>query len=199
MTTQGDDPRRLAAVRSSGLLLGGADATFDRAARTAARCTRAPVALVTVVGAARQHFVGQFGLTGELAAQRSTPLGSSRCRVVVAADEPVVAADAATHEVLGCLPPIEGLPVGAYLGVPLRDADGVTLGAVCVVAPTPRPWEDEDVTALEDVASFLQAHLTLRATTRDLRSLSTTPAAPRVARGRRRGGCRSLPLPPRRR
>lgn len=194
---QADDPQRVAAVRSSGLLLGRSDATFDRAARTAARCTGAPVALVTIVGGARQHFVGAFGLTGDLAERRSSPLATSRCRIVVAADEPVVAGDAATHAALGDLAPIDGLPVGAYLGVPLRDADGVTLGAVCVVAPTPRTWEDADVTALQDIAGFLQAHLTLRATTQELRGRATTPV---VRTRRRRGGsCSSLPLPPRRR
>ncbi len=194
---QGDDPQRLAAVRGSGLMMTQDDPTFDRAARMAARATGSPVALVSVVGAARQHFVGQFGLAGELAARRGSPIRTSCCRLVVTADEPVVVADAAADATLAALAPIDGLPIGAYAGVPLRDADGITLGAVCAVWPVPHVWDDGDVTALEDVASFLQAHLTLRATTRELRGVATTPVA---ARRRRAGhGCRTLPLPPRRR
>lgn len=194
---QGDDPQRLAAVRGSRLMIGQADPAFDRAARTAARATGAPVALVSVVGAARQHFVGQFGLIGDVAVRRGSPISSSCCQLVVAQDAPLVVDDASRHEAISALDPIVGLEIGAYAGVPLRDGDGVTLGAVCAVAPTPRSWEEADVTALEDVASFLQAHLTLRATTRELRGLST----PVMTRRRRRTGhgCRALPLPPRRR
>ncbi len=193
----GDDPRRLAAVRGSRLMLGQADPAFDRAARTVARATGAPVALVSVVGAARQHFAGQFGLDGDLAERRGSPISSSCCRLVVLEDGPVVASDTAQHRGISALDPIEGLVVGAYAGVPLRDGDGVTLGAVCAVAPVPRAWTDADVTVLEDVASFLQAHLTLRATTRELRGLSTdiTPRRRRSAGH----GCRTLPVPPRRR
>lgn len=173
---QDDDRRRLAAVRGSGLMVGVADPTFDRAARTAARCTGAPVALVSIVGSARQHFIGQVGLEGDLAARRGSPIQTSCCALVVRADTPVVAEDAREHPDLALLPPIDGLTVGAYAGVPLHDADGVVLGAVCAVAPSPRRWSDDDVASLEDVAAFLQAHLTLRATTRELRGIATTPA-----------------------
>lgn len=196
MTMQGDDRQRLSAVRGSGLMVRDADPTFDRAARTVARATSAPVALVSIVGSARQHFVGQFGLDGELAQRRGSPISSSCCRLVVTDDAPVVVGDTAQHAVLGALPPIDGLRIGAYAGVPLRDGDGVTLGAVCAVAPGPRAWDPDDVIALEDVASFLQAHLTLRATTRELRGLTTQRG---VRRGRRTvGTCRALPLPRRR-
>lgn len=190
---QGDDRQRLAAVRGSGLMVGTAHPTFDRAARTVARCTGAPVALVSIVGAARQHFVGQWGLDGALAARRGTPISSSCCRFVATADTPVVADDVAKHPDLSPLPPIDGLTVGAYVGVPLRDGDGVPLGAVCAIDHTPRAWTVADVTALEDVASFLQAHLTLRSTTRDLRdgavAARTTTTPRRGARGR---ACDSL-------
>lgn len=186
---QGDDRQRLAAVRSSGLMVGSTDPTFDRAARTVARCTHAPVALVSVVGATRQHFVGQWGLDGALAARRGTPISSSACRFVVTDDAPVVVDDVAGHPDLSRLAPIEGLNVGAYAGVPLHDGDGVPLGAVCAIDHAPRSWTATDVTALEDIASFLQAHLTLRSTTRDLRDVAalsprTTTTPRRRARGR---------------
>lgn len=195
---QGDDPRRLAAVRGSGLMVGAGDPSFDRAARTAALCTGAPVALVSVVGAARQHFIGQHGLEGEVAERRGTPISASCCRLVVEQEAPLVVDDAAVHEAITALDPIPGLPIGAYLGVPLRDADGVLLGAVCAIDVRPRAWTHEDVVALEDVAGFLQAHLTLRAITRELRGRAIQPV--RSARGQgRTASCRSLPVPHRRR
>ena len=184
---QGDDRRRLAAVRGSGLMVGRPDPTFDRAARTVARCTNAPVAWISVLGAARQHFVGQVGLEGEVAAHRGTPIAAACCRYVVAADAPVVADDVTAHPDLAVLPPIDGLVVGAYAGVPLHDADGIVLGAVCAIDHAPRAWTPDDVVSLEDVAGFLQAHLTLRATTRELRGIATTPRTTTTPRRGARG------------
>ena len=39
----------------------------------------------------------------------------------------------------------------AYLGVPLNDTSGATLGALCVIDNKPRVWQAQDVQALQDL------------------------------------------------
>ena len=193
-------PQRLAAVRRSGLLDSPPEAAFDRATSLAARATGAPTALVSIVTDTRQFFKSQVGLTGWAAAERGTPLDHSFCEHVVQREDVLRVTDATDDPVVAGNLAIESLGVRAYLGVPLRDEDGHVLGAVCCVDTTPRDWADEDVETLLDIASFLQAHLTLRATTR---AMADEARSQRAHRGdsRRPGApphgaqCRSLPVP----
>ena len=49
---------------------------------------------------------------------------------------------------------------GAFLGVPLIDSSGTTLGALSVVDPGPRPWALADVALLEQIARSVVTELT---------------------------------------
>lgn len=160
------DPARLASIRRHRLLDTPRDGVFDRAAHLAMRLLDVPLAAVSIVTGAGQHLVGAAGLSGPVAASRRIPATSSLCQDVVCHDTPLAITD------VTCDPTIEpqtanevshgDLRVVAYLGVPLHDADGQVLGSLCVVDHEPRAWTDDDLGALEDLASFVRAELLLR-------------------------------------
>jgi diguanylate cyclase (GGDEF)-like protein len=159
------DPARLALLRASGLLDGAENIVLDRLARLVTRLLHVPVSLVSLVDDQGQHFPGLSGLGGWAGAARGTPLTHSLCRRVVASDAPLVLtnldddADTAVH------PARVDLGVVAYAGVPLRSADGITLGALCAIDTAAVLWTAEQIEILEDLASAAVAEIELRATT----------------------------------
>ena len=160
------DPARLASIRRHRLLDTTQDGVFDRAAHLAARLADAPLATVSIVTGAAQHLVGASGLTGPVSATRRIPATSSLCQDVVCRDTTLVVTDVTRDPTLA---PATAdavasgdLRVAAYLGVPLHDADGQVLGTLCVIDHEPRTWADDDLSALEELASFVRTELLLR-------------------------------------
>ena len=161
-------PRRLAALRATGLLDGSAAPVLDRLARLVTKLLEVPVALVSLVDDSRQHFAGMAGLGDWAGSGRVTPLSRSLCEHVVAADAMLLVEDASTHPLVRENLAFAELGVVAYAGVPLRTAEGQTLGALCAVGTAPRPWRAEQVETLEDLAAAAMAEIELRATTHAL-------------------------------
>src|SRR3712207_9402584 len=89
-----DDPRRLEALRASGLLDTPSEEAFDRLTRLVTRLLGVPVALVTLVDGDRQFFKSSVGLPDVWTSKRGTPLTHSFCQYVVATGEPLVIEDA---------------------------------------------------------------------------------------------------------
>lgn len=79
------------------------------------------------------------------ATERETPLSHSFCQYVVVDGQPLVIEDAHADHRVRDNPAIEALGVVAYLGVPLRDPDGVTSGSLCAIDHQPRQWSDRDL------------------------------------------------------
>jgi signal transduction histidine kinase len=183
------DPARLEALRATDLLAAARDpearAAFDRLARIAARALGVPAALVSLVDADRQVFLGCVGLSGEPGAARETPLSHSVCQHVVADPRPLLIEDARRDPRLA--PGIPGalavrdLGVTAYAGVPLATPDGHVLGAFCAVAAVPRRWTDDDVAVLTDLAAAATAEIALRAAAAAARAARAEAEAARAA------------------
>jgi GAF domain-containing protein len=156
----GDD-RRLTALARTGLSP-AADDRMERVCRLVARLLDVPVALVSLVDDRRQFFPGAHGLDGDLADARQTPLSQSVCRDVVATQSFVRIDDMANDERYDCHPARHELGVGAYLGVPLVDGSGHVLGSLCAISPDARPWSDDDVALMLDLAVGASADLRAR-------------------------------------
>ncbi|MCU1693696.1 MAG: putative sensor protein [Frankiales bacterium] len=92
-------------------------------------------------------------------ATRQGSLEESLCTVTVLSGDVLVAADARSHPWLSDLPPVTTGAVGCYLGVPLRLADGTTVGALCAFSPTPREWTQAQVSLTCDVADVVALEL----------------------------------------
>jgi GAF domain-containing protein len=156
------DPERLAALEATGLAGTGAEEGFDRVARMAAEILNAPVALVSLVDADRQHFKSCLGLPEPWQSRRGTPLSHSFCQHAVAAREALVVDDAREHPVLKTNLAIKDLGVIAYAGVPLIDSSQQALGTLCVIDSRPRRWTTNQLRLLEDLAASVVSEIELR-------------------------------------
>ena len=156
-----DDPVRQAAVaRLVGT--GARSEGLDRLTALAAKLLGTPHAQVSLLSA-EQHVASAVAATG--APEPATPLADSLCTVTVRGRGPLLVSDARSDDRVRTLPPVTGGAVGAYLGVPLVDTDGLLLGALCVFGPDPREWTTEQVGVLGELAPAVVAELELRAVT----------------------------------
>ena len=161
-------PARLAALRVTGLLDGTSNAVLDRLTRLVTRLLGVPIALVSLVDDRGQYFPGLAGLGGWAGEQRSAPLTHSFCKHVVMSESLLLVQDAALHPLVHDNRACTELGVAAYAGVPLRTAEGHTLGALCAIDTNPVDWNAEQLAILEDLAAAAMAEIELRATIRTL-------------------------------
>jgi len=157
-----NDPERLSALADSGALEMAGDAAFERLVRLARQLTGCKIALISMVEAERQSFVGQCGLPDPWATWRQTPLSHSFCQHVVDRAAPLVVRDAREDPLVCDNAAVEDLDVVAYLGVPLVTPEGYVLGSLCAIEDSPRDWSDDDVSALRDLASSVLVEISLR-------------------------------------
>ena len=108
-------------------------AAYDRLSRLGARAVGARAGAVTLVAGGAHEVAGVHGLPAD-----SEP--SDLCRRIVARGREIA------H--------------GAYLGVPVLDADGSAIGTVCV-HDADRTWDADDAALLEDVAALVLAEIEL--------------------------------------
>ncbi|MFG0328502.1 MAG: sensor histidine kinase [Phycisphaerales bacterium] len=150
--------------RVQAVLQPGDEETLDRLSRLAARVTRAPVALVSIVGSDRQYFKSCIGLPEPWRTWRETPLTHSFCQHVVRDEKPLVVRDAREHPALRENLAIRDLKVIAYLGMPLRTAppERTVIGSFCVIDHEPREWEREEIETIEVLASSVMSELNWR-------------------------------------
>ncbi|HET8822610.1 MAG TPA: GAF domain-containing protein [Thermoleophilaceae bacterium] len=147
-----EDPVRLAAIEKTGLVGVKEDPVLHRLTRLAARSLDAPVALLSFVAADRQFFASSWGLPEPWASDRGTDLLHSFCQHVVVSNRPLLVTDARKHPLVQGNRAIEDLDVIAYVGVPMNDSEGNTLGSFCVIDHEPRQWKAADVELLHDFA-----------------------------------------------
>jgi GAF domain-containing protein len=145
-------PRRVARLRELGMG-DSPDPEFDEFARNLAQATGAPFAMVNFIDEGRQYFAGLFpsGRTqasSELAASSAAAVEPGRvmsrdhgfCPHVVVRRLPLVLDDVCDYPRFAGNPVVDEIGIRSYLGAPLIDRTGTTLGTICVVDREPRPW-----------------------------------------------------------
>ncbi|GAB3306602.1 hypothetical protein GCM10027451_14080 [Geodermatophilus aquaeductus] len=153
-----DRPRARAARR---LRLRDASVVLDRLAELAARLVGAPIAQISLLDDVEVVVAGTGLPPGTVG--RESPLDLTACAVPAAERAPVVVPDVHDEPRAAELPQVRAGLVGAYLGVPLIDTAGHTVGVLCVAAPTPRPWSDTDLATLRQLAAAAVSELELAA------------------------------------
>ena len=138
---------------------------FDRLTALAVQMTDAPVAFITLVDAERSYWKSAAGLLRE--GPREDRLESSFSRHVLAADRTVVVPDASAPGRPRPVPDIDGAEVAAWMGVPLRASDDLTLGAFCVADRRARDWHPHQISALEALAGIAGGEVELRRALRE--------------------------------
>ena len=84
----------------------------------------------------------------------------------VAAQEPLIIADARKDPIYRDNPSVRDLQIIAYAGVPLM-VSGHALGAFCVIDSEPHPWSYDEVRVLRDLAECVIHEIDLRTQLRE--------------------------------
>ncbi|MEO7326695.1 MAG: GAF domain-containing sensor histidine kinase [Dokdonella sp.] len=155
-----NEPARLAALRSYGILDTGFEGAFDDIAKIAAYVCRAPIAVVNFIDAERQWFKSEIGL-----GVRETPLTPSICAHAILQTELFVVPDTTLDDRFRFNPLVTGEPgLRFYAGAPLLTSDGLPIGTVCVLDHVARDIDDDQRSTLTSLARQVMAQLELRRT-----------------------------------
>lgn len=125
-------------------------ATLQRVVDLAATFAQSGFAQISLLGEAQYVPVAR----GTLPLLDGTPIPDSLCSITMASGQSVVIGDTSRHSWVRDLPLVAAGAVGSYLGVPLRNSDGVVLGALCVYNKHSTVWPNHLASALEDLLAF---------------------------------------------
>ncbi|RYJ03296.1 MAG: sensor domain-containing diguanylate cyclase [Acetobacteraceae bacterium] len=166
-----NEAARLNALYSYEVLDSACEAAFDDIARLAARLTKRPIALVSLIDADRQWFKARYGLEAT-----ETSRDTAFCaHAILNPDQPLVVPDAALDARFADNPLLQGHPfVRSYTGVPLVNPEGFALGTLCVIDHAPRPTTEEELEILGGLARSVSTALELRRAMHRMRDMALT-------------------------
>jgi GAF domain-containing protein len=161
-------PQRMARLQALGLGT-RPDQEFDEFAAKLAQITGAPYAMVNFVTYREQYFAGLYTPTSAKtgvaleAAQGSTYADQGRemaldhgyCPHVVVRRKALVLDDVCDYPRFAGNPVVDKIGIRSYLGAPLIDRTGTSLGTVCAVATEPRPWGRQGLNTIKSMAAEL--------------------------------------------
>jgi diguanylate cyclase (GGDEF)-like protein/PAS domain S-box-containing protein len=161
-----NEQERLAALLECDVLDTPPDPLFDSITTLAAQVCDAPVALVSLIDRQRQWFKSNHGLSGI----PQTPREIAFCAHAIRGEGLLEVADAARDARFFDNPLVVHDPkIRFYAGMPLRDARGLAVGALCVKDFKPRRLTQSQRQALESLARLAMSVLEQRRGERKLR------------------------------
>lgn len=147
-----NEAERLAALRDSGLIEADLRPTCDRITRLAKRLFSVPMAMVNLVG---EHTVLVKSADGTSAATQ--PRNISFCGHTILSSSALVVPDTLKDERFADNPLVtDDTPVRFYAGYPLSLANGVVVGALCLMDDQPRQFSAQDIASLHDLAALAE-------------------------------------------
>jgi len=156
------DPARLAAVQRLGLFDPRRDETLDHLTTLARSALRVAVTLVAVTDDERQSFKSAAGT----APSDDSPLARSPCADVIETGLPLAIDDAREAALARDRRSLAELGFPAFAGAPVRSRDGHVVATLCALDRAKRPWQEEDLVLLEQLAGAIASHLELAASLR---------------------------------
>jgi PAS domain S-box-containing protein len=140
------------------------DPHLDAICRFVADQCGVPIALVSLVEATEQRFIGRAGT-----ALRGTPRSTSFCATAMMTDSVMVVPDARDDARFADYTIVTGdAGICFYAGAPLITPDGVPLGALCVLDTVPRTdLTDAQIAMLAMMAQAVMDRLVLRRSRRE--------------------------------
>lgn len=154
-----DDPARLRAVEATGLLDTPPDGDYDRLVAMVAEALNVPAAAVSLIDQNRQFIKSGVGLPPDLAVSRQFPIDQSICQYTIDGGEPLIVEDAYLHETLKDHPAVLGKLARSYMGIPLKDNAGLSVGTLCVWDEKPRKWTIGHQQILQDLAWIVRERI----------------------------------------
>ncbi|TVP44525.1 MAG: PAS domain S-box protein [Gemmatimonadales bacterium] len=159
-----DEPERLGALRSYGVLDSEPEGPYDEITALAALICEAPFSMITLVDEDRQWFKSRQGWAVE-ASDRAI----SFCAHTILGPDILVVPDAAEDPRFADNPSVRDSPgVRFYAGAPLVTPEGQALGSLCVVDLVPRTLTADQVQALRVLRNQVMTLLELRRKSRRL-------------------------------
>ena len=154
-----DEARRLAALSMTGLLDTQPEEVFDRVTWLASHATECPMALLTLLSSRRQWFKSRLGME-----QSETARALAFCSHTIVQDDLFVVEDAHDDARFADNQLVTGAPyIRFYAGFPLRDANGLALGALCVLDTEARRLRERERRALVELAAIVADEIRRRA------------------------------------
>ncbi|MEO8104641.1 MAG: diguanylate cyclase, partial [Betaproteobacteria bacterium] len=153
-----NEAARVQALQELRILDTPSEEVFDSAARLAAEACRTPIALISLVDADRLWSKACFG-----PAARNMPRESAFCSQAILDDGLFEVPDARADARFAGHPLVTAEPgIRFYAGMPLITAEGLAMGALCVMDHVPRVLDERERTALRDLAAMVVALLESR-------------------------------------
>ncbi len=150
---------RLAELDRYAILDTPPEEAFDDVAKLAASLCEVPVALITLVDATRTWFKAGVGVDG----MTHTPREISFCTHTIAQRDVCIVPDTLVDPRFVDNLLVQSVPgIRFYAGVPLTTAEGLNLGALCVLDRKPRALTEAQFTALRTLARQVMVQLELR-------------------------------------
>lgn len=168
------EARRLKALQALEILDSPREEAYDRIVRLMRAIFGVDTAIISVIDAHRQWYKASEGI-----GQTEAALHETFCRHTIAQDGPLVVPDASLDPRFADNPYVKGdAGVRFYAGFPLKTKRGYSIGTLCAVDHEPRPFTDEEVQILEDLAAIVidQMELRERAMTDELTGILTRRA-----------------------
>ena len=166
-----DAVRRAALLAALDVVEGGAEERFDRITRIAREAFGVSGSFLNLAGLdtitiKSQQSDDAFGPT--------IPLQDTFCGRTLGVDGPVVVPDARADVRYSDMPMVVDDPnVRFYAGVPLRVGEDVKVGTLCLIDPTPRTLEPDDLALLEELGVWAERELAAGADEDRLRTVLT--------------------------
>lgn len=149
---------RLARLARYGILDKPPEPAFDDLTQIAAHICQTPICLISLVDAARQWFLSRVGLDAT-----ETPRNLAFCAHAILQEDLFVVVNALKDSRFADNPLVVSDPnIRFYAGAPLRTADGIALGTLCVIDRVPRRLNATQREALQALAQQVVALLERR-------------------------------------
>jgi diguanylate cyclase (GGDEF)-like protein/PAS domain S-box-containing protein len=150
-----NEAQRLATLLCLRILDTPREERFDRITRLVAAHFNVPIAAINLIDAERQWSKSEIGLgSSEL------PRSISFCAHVILADDLILVPDAAASTPFADNPLVTGAPhLRFYAGVPLRSAEGYSIGTLCIADYQPRTLSATEIAHLHDFAAWAEGEL----------------------------------------
>ena len=161
----GNEQQRIEALQRYKILDTLPEQSFDDIALLASEICGTPIAAISLVDNDRQWFKSMLGLD-----VRETSRDVAFCaHTILNTDEPLVVEDTLLDQRFADNALVVGDPrIRFYAGVPLRTAEGLNLGSLCVIDRTPRELKRSQLRALAVLSREVMARLELRRNVSDL-------------------------------
>src|SRR5688572_16874723 len=153
-----NEAERVEALKSYEVLDSAPEDAFDGLTRLASYICETPISLISLIDSQRQWFKSKLGL--EIP---ETPRDISFCQYAILQNDIFEVEDATQNDLFRANPMVTGDPnIRFYAGAPLVNAEGFSLGTLCIIDTIPKHLTEQQRDALQTLAREVVSHLELR-------------------------------------